>query len=346
MQNIYKMLEEKLEQEEILQESESEETRKEEIEETYKEEREETYKEEREEQEKPTTTKIKHIVIPGGGPTGIIALGALKYLEEQNFWKIEDIESIYATSAGTFLALLISMKFEWSMITDYIIKRPWQEAIKITPNMFFDAYSKKGLFDRSIIEIFFKPFFNIKDWSLEITMNEIYLITKKELHFFSLDANSFEVIDINYKTFPDLPVLTAIQMSSAIPGIICPVFINGKCYIDGGVVCNYPIKNCLDNVEDPDSVFSIKNNYSMSGEDAIKEESTILEYIVDFIVNMVFSVGPRAMPQPNNIKNEIKFDLFPMRIYDLKEMLDDQKKREELFETGLEGAKKYLDCKN
>ena len=40
---------------------------------------------------------IKHLVIGGGGPFGLCALGALKYLHEKEFWNINNIKSIYAT---------------------------------------------------------------------------------------------------------------------------------------------------------------------------------------------------------------------------------------------------------
>lgn len=292
-----------------------------------------------------STKKIKHLVIPGGGPTGIIALGSLKYLETEKYLNIEDIETIYATSAGTILATLISMGFEWDMITDYIIKRPWNEAMQIKPNMFFDAYSKKGLFDRNFIEIIFKPFFLVKDWSLEITMKEFYEATKKDIHFFTLEVNEFIVKDITYKTFPDLPILTAMQMSSAVPGIIAPVFIDGKCYIDGGVLCNYPLKNCIEDVEDPDEIFAINNFYIKSINNSVKENSNILEYIVNFITNMIFSVGEKFLTEPNCIKNELIFEIEPMNFDFLKSAVYDQKIREELFEKGIEGARIYLNKK-
>ena len=43
---------------------------------------------------------IKHIVINGGGPTGIMCYGALKCLFENKFIQIENIQSVYGTSAG------------------------------------------------------------------------------------------------------------------------------------------------------------------------------------------------------------------------------------------------------
>jgi hypothetical protein len=37
---------------------------------------------------------IKHIVISGGGPTGLLSYGALRCLAKENFWKLADITSI------------------------------------------------------------------------------------------------------------------------------------------------------------------------------------------------------------------------------------------------------------
>jgi predicted acylesterase/phospholipase RssA len=80
---------------------------------------------------------IKHIVIPGGGPTGIKALGALQYLEQNGYWNIDNIETIYATSAGSIIAVLLCLKFDWDAINDYIIKRPWHEVTHLNINQVF-----------------------------------------------------------------------------------------------------------------------------------------------------------------------------------------------------------------
>ncbi len=50
---------------------------------------------------------IKHLVISGGGPTLFRTLGALQHLQETTFWKIDEIESIYGTSAGAIVAVLL-----------------------------------------------------------------------------------------------------------------------------------------------------------------------------------------------------------------------------------------------
>ena len=64
---------------------------------------------------------IKHLVISGGGPIGMSYLGALEYLHDEGFWKIENIQSIYATSIGTMLAVTFALKYDWETINSYFI---------------------------------------------------------------------------------------------------------------------------------------------------------------------------------------------------------------------------------
>ena len=59
---------------------------------------------------------IKHLVIPGGGPVGIQALGALQYLEQNKYYCIDDLETIYATSIGSVVAVLVALKYDWEAV--------------------------------------------------------------------------------------------------------------------------------------------------------------------------------------------------------------------------------------
>jgi len=283
---------------------------------------------------------IKHLVIPGGGPTGIKALGALQYLEHNGYWSFNDIETIYATSAGAIISVLLCLKFEWDIINDYIIKRPWSDAFQIGVGEIFEAYSKKGIFDKNIAEIFYKPFFNAKDISLEITMKEFYELTNIEIHLFSLDINSFSLEDISYLTHPELSLLTAVQMSSAIPVLISPVCIGDKCYVDGGVVCNYPVNQCILRAENIDDIFGIKNNYVKKDANIVKNESTILEYVMNFISRLVNNVAIKT--EELNIPNELIYEADLMNWSNIKLALTSKEERQRLINDGIESGKTYL----
>jgi len=287
---------------------------------------------------------IKHLVIPGGGPVGIKALGALQHLEQNGYWNINDIKTIYATSAGAIITVLLCLKFDWDTINDYIIKRPWNEAYQLTVNQIFEAYSKKGLFDKNIAEIFYKPFFNAKDISMEVTMREFFELCNIEIHLFSLDINNFKLEDISYLTHPELPLLKAIQMSSAIPILISPVFIDDKCYVDGGVACNYPINQCIAHAENTDEIFGIKNNYIKKEKNIVKNESTILEYIMNFINRLVNNVALRV--EQTAVPNELIYDADSMNWSNIQLALSSKEERQRLIDDGIECGKEYLLTKN
>jgi predicted acylesterase/phospholipase RssA len=288
---------------------------------------------------------IKHTVISGGGPTGISTVGTLQHLEESGFWKHDDLESIYSTSIGSVIAVLLAMRFDWTTINDYIIKRPWKDVYKISVNDIFDAYSKKGVFDGQCFDVFFKPFFDAQDISLDITTLEFYERFKIELHFFALELNNFELTNISYKTFPNIRLLTAIHMSCALPLVITPVIMDGACYVDGGVVCNYPLSQCVEEQnlsEKLEEILGLKNEYENveKNNHIVTDASTIMEYSIHFISILMKNASFK------NTKyvalNEVKCVTESMTLDYLTNALESVDVRKELLETGVKSAQMFL----
>ena len=94
---------------------------------------------------------IKHLVLSGGGDGGYILYGALKYLSQNKYFNIENIETIHAVSIGALISVLVSLKYEWSELDDYIIKRPWHKVISIKLTNILNMWKKKGILDIEII---------------------------------------------------------------------------------------------------------------------------------------------------------------------------------------------------
>lgn len=97
---------------------------------------------------------IKHLILPGGSVNGIQTLGILCKLSEYQFFNMDDIQSIYATSIGSFIAVLLALRFSFDDITDYIIKRPWHETIPFTVSNVFDLINEKGFYGGLLYQIF------------------------------------------------------------------------------------------------------------------------------------------------------------------------------------------------
>ena len=123
---------------------------------------------------------IKHIVFSGGGPTAIKQLGILRVLEENNIWSMDNIESIYGTSAGAAMAVILSLRYDWETIKVYFIQRPWNEVFNIKPECVFNMYNTKGMMNIETFIQFFKPLFDAKNISLNITLQEFYEYEKSD----------------------------------------------------------------------------------------------------------------------------------------------------------------------
>ena len=54
----------------------------------------------------------------------------------------------------------------------------------------------------------------------------------------------------------------AILMTCCIPTLVQPIINDNKCYIDGGVVSNYPLNHCISHGKNINEILSFKNNYT------------------------------------------------------------------------------------
>ena len=284
---------------------------------------------------------IKHLVISGGGPIMLQILSAIQELERNEYLNMKNIESIYGTSAGAIVAVMISLKFDWDTINDYIIKRPWQDVFPIKVQNIFDAYTKKGIFDIKNVEKCFKPLFDAKDIPVDISMKDFFNLTNIDIHMCSFELNEYKVKDISHESFPNLPILTAIQMTCALPLLVTPVFIDDKCFIDGGVACNYPLCFCVDSGKLVNEILGFKNSYENENNSKIGENSTLLDYLLFFLFKALNFIHDNNI-QPT-IKNEIIFDTSYISFDILKNALTKIEVRRDLFEKGKQSVNTFLE---
>jgi predicted acylesterase/phospholipase RssA len=287
---------------------------------------------------------IKHIVISGGGPSLFQYLSAIQYMHENNKIDLDKIESIYGTSAGSIVGVLLCLKYDWETLNDYMILRPWHDLFRIKVSNIFEAYKNRGIFDKSIIEKVFKPLLDAKDLSINITLKEFYEYSKIELHFFTFEINNFCIEDISYLTHPDLSVIDAVIMSSTLPILFCPTIIDNKCYIDGGVMANYPIKYCIDAGKKEDDILGIFNQYDVQQKHQVDNDSNLLEFILCFLYKMFRSLSANnVIPK---IKHEIVCHTKHISLNYLMSSISSVDLRKELQQKGIESAKEFINLFN
>ena len=288
---------------------------------------------------------IKHLVISGGGTIGLNYLGILQYLNEQNFWKIENIESIYTTSVGTIVSIVLCLNYDWETLSTYFIERPWQDVFNVTAKQIWDAYYNKGIYDKKILEIIFKPLLEAKDLSLNITLNEFYEYSKKDLYFYTFEMNAFKTIEINHKSHPNLPLITAIHMSCALPGLFMPVLINDECYIDGGFIDNYPLHYCLKNVENKEEILGLNYiifNNNDTKQSSITKDSSILDFILEFAIKSMNHIASSSTTTPIPYEIVCHFEESPVSFQFTSNTIKSKESRKKMYEDGFQYAKTFL----
>ena len=181
---------------------------------------------------------MEHIVISSAGPNGLIQIGMIQHLMETSYFSLDTIQSIRGTSAGAILSVLICLKIPIQVIVDYITQRPLHKLFTVDV---LQLMKTNGIMESSCFRELLAPLFHYQNVSLDITMKELFELTSIELHLFTTALTRVEAVDINHETFPDLSVLTAIAMSSAVPILFPPIHYKDEYYVDGGLLTHCPL---------------------------------------------------------------------------------------------------------
>lgn len=281
---------------------------------------------------KPCPTTIKHIVISGGGEYGFSFYSALRYSNIAGFWKIENIESIYGTSIGTFIAVIILLLpfFNWEILDDFIIKRPWHNLFDFNIKNILPAIKQNGIFSIKVVEDLVSPLFRAIDIPLDINMRDFYTFTRIELHLITVNITDFELVDISYKTHPEWKVIDAMYCSMCLPILFIPHKINDTIYIDGGLLLNYPVNICIGNGAHKDEILGLSKVFPEGNQRVVV--NTLIDYIFYIIGSLLSKVSIKPVP----VKNQIEFithDPF-VNIYSVYKCTSQKEYRTTLLQNG------------
>ena len=311
---------------------------------------------------------IKHLVFSGGAQYGVTSYSAIEHIKEAGYINYDNIESIYATSAGTVNAVLFCLNIEKTLMYDYIINRHWSKDFLLNPDSFTNLIFKKGLYEMNCFDNFFKPLFAIKDIDIDITMKDFYDKFKIFMEFNTLCINSFELVKINHITYPDISVIQAVKMSSSIPLIFTPVYFDNNYYVDGGVLMNYPLNSCINHTKcDLNEILGICINFdinkknevdvinssdSISNEDneslndnpdsdKLTNKSSIISYLQHLLLNIIRTLDTSR--SQSNINNELIIYSNGLSLENIKNFVTNITLREQLLHDGEIYAQQYIE---
>ncbi len=286
---------------------------------------------------------INHIVLSGGGPAGLATYGTMSELNKSKVWNLPDIKTIYACSVGAFMGAVFALDYEWDWLDDYFIKRPWNKLINIDPTNILGTFSSKGLIDISTVKKALEPLLEAKNLDVNLTMEDFYKHTGIELHIFAVNINNLklEKVNISYKSHPEMKLVTAIGASMAIPVLFTPVFYKNSCFIDGGLLNNFPVNDCIqETLCDKSEILALNYDW-LRGNNVVTEESTLLEYLAIFIrrCEKTLSTENIQTELPNIITTKMEgYDGFNIWI----DTLSSEEERNKLVLHGIESAKTYI----
>jgi len=286
---------------------------------------------------------IKHLVLSGGGPSGVLAYGIASQLAKKNFWCLADIQSIYGCSIGAYMGVVLSLGYEWTWLDDYFIKRPWEKLIAASTTHLIDIYEKKCLLNEHFFTDAITPLLRAKDLSETITLHDFYLSNKIDIHMYATNINGkrLEKIDLSHKTHPDLPLVKALSMTMAFPILFQPICDAENCYIDGGLLNNFPLNDCINQQKcETDEILGFKNIWQ-NVKHAITEKSSIFDFFLVLMKKMQASID--SEPEQADIKYTVHCVLDDLASFDKwAETLKNEELRKNIIEKGYAQADLFL----
>jgi predicted acylesterase/phospholipase RssA len=283
---------------------------------------------------------IRSIVISGGGPFLMYAFGILKESNKTAFWNLSNIKSLYGTSAGAILAVAISLNIDWNTLENYIVKRPWQNVFKLNIHNILNSFHNCGILDISTLEELFDPLFKCKDLSPNISLQELYDYNKIDIHLYSVELESFELIDFSHSTHPNWRVVDAIYASACLPILFIPFKKDGKMYCDGGLLCNYPLEQCIEKYPNISEIFGISYGICESN---INDNYTLLDYFAKMIFKMNMCTRIYKNFKTNiSIENELSLKLNTISFYELYLVISDCNARKKMIDEGVSKWHEYI----
>lgn len=234
---------------------------------------------------------IRKLVFSGGGMRACIFAGALEFICSKYPLFIENLDTIVGTSMGSIFSLMCCLNYSPKEISELILTTDFKslqfiEPIKLLSHYGFDSGS--GFIDK------LKSILVFKDLSPDLTLLELHNFTHKTLIIVVTCLSTHSSYYIDHINEPNLKVVDAIRMSMSIPLLFTACHYNGKVYVDGGILDNFPIS-----IFDPSdkSVLGLKisclpksNSNSDSVPNSVVNHNYQINNIQDFIYNNVYCI--------------------------------------------------------
>lgn len=228
--------------------------------------------------DKPTFT---HLILSGGAAKGFMYMGALRYLQQEGYYKT--IKDIYTTSIGSLFGLLFALNISMGDIEkefkEYISEEKNNKICDINIIEFITEY---GIVepDKNPIFIGLKNILKKNNYEnytfLDLAKNKGINLNMKAIHY-----NTLQLFTFNLDNSPNVLLIDAAIASATLPFFSKPYKIGNELYIDGGFAENIPI--VIDNTINKDNVLILSCCFNLKESCKIYDNSNIINYFINLL---------------------------------------------------------------
>jgi len=270
---------------------------------------------------------IDTCVLSGGSIKGIAYIGVLKALDDKHILK--NIKTFAGTSIGGIVSALYIIGYTYEELMEFIILLDLKKLKCVKPEIFLDHF---GIDDWSNMEIVMNKMFKLKNIDTNITFLDLYKKTNIKLILTTVCINEKKLYYLSHETYPNMPVILGLRMTSSVPFWFVPVTYENKLFIDGGIMNNYPIELFNDKL---DSVIGCYLSENIQVIPEINDIETLFKCIIYCVIK-----GFTQTLLNKSQNRTIKLILPCINLLNLDITKD---LKEDLFQIGYNETIKFLD---
>ena len=192
------------------------------------------------------------LVLSGGAAHGLAHIGAIKYLEEQGIKP----DIITGTSMGAVIGGLYALGYTADDLMEIAASQDWDLLMSNHVPLNEIAPVEKKYHERIPLSLYWNddnfslPPGIIRGQRLDINLSNLFigaynLNNFDELHI-PYRCVAIDLLDGSIDVFSEGYMADAIRASMAIPTIFPPKELNGRLYVDGGLLRNFPVQEAID----------------------------------------------------------------------------------------------------
>ena len=187
--------------------------------------------------EPPPPPPYDALVFSGGGAAAAVFIGAVRYLEHTGDLP-GSARTFVGTSAGAIVALMCALGWGAAEMMEWVL-RCLPQLAELDVEGVLELPARLGIDDGARLEAALRGALPA-EWGGRATFLELAKRTGRHLVVCASNVTRAAPEYLSVETAPDLDVVCAVRMSTAIPIVYAPVLYRGDLYVDGALFENLP----------------------------------------------------------------------------------------------------------